>query len=163
MSTKLSLQIFKILAMDCANSNGIKWQITVAVSAWMLFQNIAFSPQIPYYKSQGYTRTPSTTNRPKQPVQNFGILATGNAKSNIIKWQLTVAVSGSSKYHIFNHKCCTLNKVNILEHNAQYIQQNHLFRIGNGINGLCKVASEQLHTATTCKSTYGGIAKAERK
>ena len=69
----------------------------------MLFQNIVFSPQILYYKLQGYTRTPGTTNKPKQPVQNFGILATGNAKSNMIKWQLTVAVSGYSKYCVFHY------------------------------------------------------------
>ena len=32
METNLSLHIYKISAMGCANNNRIKWQITVAVS-----------------------------------------------------------------------------------------------------------------------------------
>ena len=106
--------------MGCANNNRIKWQITVAVSDWVLFPNIAFPPQIQYYKSRKYIKTPGT-NKAKWSLQTARILVTGCANSS---WQLTVAVS--SWIHFFkilhlHNKHCTVNFVNIP--NIPYTQQ----------------------------------------
>jgi len=108
--------------MGCANNNRIKWQITVAVSDWVLFPNIAFPPQIQYYKSRKYIKTPGT-NKAKWSLQTARILVTGCANSS---WQLTVAVS--SWIHFFkilhlHNKHCTVNYVDILEPNIPYTQQ----------------------------------------
>jgi hypothetical protein len=62
---------FPKFAMGCVNSNRIKWQITVAMSDWILFQTTTFSPQIVeilYYKSQRHTRTQDTAKKKKDKI-----------------------------------------------------------------------------------------------
>jgi len=95
--------------MGCANNNRIKWQITVAVSDWVLFPNIAFPPQI--CTIQKHIKTPGT-NKAKWSLQTARILVTGYVQ---IHWQLTVAVSADFIFQnigIFTTQHCAVNYVN---------------------------------------------------